>query len=59
MRAWREREGDTPPSRATVETVVIDGQEVTVKLGIWRANTRARKAGLTDQQRAVLDELGV
>ncbi|MFX4293566.1 Helicase associated domain protein [Streptomyces bohaiensis] len=59
MRAWREREGDTPPGRTTVETVVIDGQEVTVKLGIWRANTRARKNGLTDQQRAVLDELGV
>ncbi|NJQ17278.1 helicase [Streptomyces bohaiensis] len=30
-----------------------------MKLGVWRANTRARKTGLTDQQRAVLDELGV
>ncbi len=59
MRAWREREGDTPPGRTATETITIDGQEVTVKLGVWRANTRARKAGLTDQQRAVLDELGV
>nr|WP_130799896.1 helicase [Streptomyces otsuchiensis] len=32
---------------------------MTVKLGIWRANTRSRKAGLTEEQRAVLDELGV
>ncbi|WP_103529718.1 DEAD/DEAH box helicase [Streptomyces sp. SM12] len=59
MRAWRAREGDTPPSRAHVEHVVIDGQEHAIKLGIWRSNTRSRKAGLSEKQRAVLDELGV
>ncbi|GAB3950642.1 hypothetical protein GCM10028832_03780 [Streptomyces sparsus] len=60
MRAFRAREGeDAVPARSATETVVIDGQEAPVKLGVWRSNMRSRRTSLTMEQQAVLDELGV
>ncbi|MEV5599437.1 Helicase associated domain protein [Streptomyces sp. NPDC052496] len=35
------------------------GEEVTVRLGVWLSNTRTRRTKLTDQQRAVLADLGL
>ncbi|GAB3950731.1 helicase associated domain-containing protein [Streptomyces sparsus] len=60
MRAFRAREGEAAvPARGHVEPTVIDGQEVPVKLGVWRSNMRSRRSALTVEQQAVLDELGV
>ncbi|MGW6241654.1 Helicase associated domain protein [Streptomyces sp. NPDC055094] len=59
---WREREGpDRPVPRGHSETVTIDGETepVTVKLGVWISNTRARRDKLAQQQLNALRELGV
>jgi hypothetical protein len=45
--------------RAHTETVVIDGQEHHVKLGVWISNTKSRPDKQNDNQRALLAELGV
>jgi hypothetical protein len=45
--------------RAHTETVVIDGQEHHVKLGVWISNTKSRRDKLNGSQRASLAELGV
>ncbi|MFJ9855495.1 hypothetical protein [Streptomyces sp. NPDC101150] len=38
---------------------MVDGQEHTVKLGVWCANIRSRRASLTEAQRQLLGELGL
>jgi hypothetical protein len=45
--------------RAHTETVVLDGQEHHVKLGVWISNTKSRRDKLSDDQRAALAALGV
>jgi Helicase associated domain len=59
-RQYREREGTLDGvSRKHIETV-IDGQGVTeVKLGVWLANQRQRRAGLTPERVASLNDLGM
>ncbi|MEV7863732.1 Helicase associated domain protein [Streptomyces hirsutus] len=59
---WVEREGsDRPVPRGHSEQITADGETepVTVKLGVWISNTRARRDKLTQEQRAALTELGV
>ncbi|MFE9454553.1 Helicase associated domain protein [Streptomyces sp. NPDC006739] len=58
---WIEREGHRPvPRGAAVEITLDDETEpVTVRLGVWISNTRARRDKLTYDQRAALRELGV
>jgi superfamily II DNA or RNA helicase len=51
--------GTQTVKRAHTETVVIDGDEHHVKLGVWISNTKSRRDKLTDHQRALLAELGV
>jgi hypothetical protein len=59
-RQYREREGTLEGvSRKHIETV-IDGDGVTeVKLGVWLANQRQRRASLTPERAAALNELGM
>ncbi|MFF3934451.1 DEAD/DEAH box helicase [Streptomyces hirsutus] len=58
---WVEREGQRPVPRGHSEEIALDGQTepVTVKLGVWISNTRARRDKLTQEQRAALTDLGV
>ncbi|MGW0121924.1 Helicase associated domain protein [Streptomyces sp. NPDC003327] len=59
---WVEREGaDRPVPRGHAEEITVDGQTepVTVKLGVWLSNTKARREKLNQQQRDALRELGV
>jgi hypothetical protein len=59
---WVEREGaDRPVPRAAVVEVTVDGEAepVTVKLGVWVSNTRARRDRLDQEQLHALRELGV
>ncbi|MEO3843215.1 Helicase associated domain protein [Streptomyces sp. B22F1] len=57
---WVEREGpDRPVPRAHVEQIVVDGETVDVRLGVWKSNTRARVDKLTAAQRGALRELGI
>ncbi|MFF4796002.1 helicase associated domain-containing protein, partial [Streptomyces sp. NPDC001276] len=53
---WLEREGHRPVPRKAVE-VLPDGTET--NLGVWVANTRARRDKLTPEQLDALRELGV
>ena len=53
---YKEREGKVVVSRSWSEELP-DGTYV--RLGVWLSNTRTRRAGLTQEQRAQLAELGV
>ena len=41
------------------ETIVIDGQEHPVKLGVFLSNTKSRRAKLTADKLAALADLGL
>lgn len=41
------------------ETVVVDGQEYVVKLGVWVMNQKGRRAKLTADKLATLSGLGL
>ncbi len=59
---WVEREGaDRPVPRGHSEPITADGETepVTVKLGVWVSNTKARRDRLTADQLAALAELGM
>jgi hypothetical protein len=58
---WVEREGQRPVPRAHAEQITVDGEAapVSVRLGVWLSNTRARRDKLTAEQVDVLRELGV
>ncbi|MFE3907883.1 helicase associated domain-containing protein, partial [Streptomyces sp. NPDC059153] len=56
---WVEREGQRPVPRGHSETIVLDGQEHELALGIWYANQKQRRDKLTAPQRTALAELGV
>ncbi|MEV5085547.1 helicase associated domain-containing protein, partial [Streptomyces sp. NPDC056159] len=55
------REGHHRVPRAHAEEIAVegDGALVSVKLGVWISNTRARRDKLTPNQRAALTQLGV
>lgn len=58
---WVEREGDRPVPRGRSEQITLDGETepVTVKLGVWISNTKARRDKLTQEQLDAVRELGV
>ncbi|MEU7598653.1 helicase associated domain-containing protein, partial [Streptomyces sp. NPDC039022] len=59
---WVEREGaHRPVPRGHSEQITLDGETepVTVKLGVWVSNTRARRDKLAQDQLAALRELGI
>ncbi|MER6119777.1 Helicase associated domain protein [Streptomyces sp. NPDC001743] len=59
---WVEREGaHRPVPRGHSEQISVHGETepVTVKLGVWTSNTRARWGKLTAEQQAALAALGV
>ncbi|MFF4492398.1 Helicase associated domain protein [Streptomyces sp. NPDC001544] len=59
---WVEREGaDRAVPRQHSEQITIDGETepVTVKLGVWTSNTRARWGKLTSEQQSALAAVGV
>ncbi|MER7666434.1 Helicase associated domain protein [Streptomyces sp. NPDC096193] len=53
------REGTTTVRRPHRETIVVDGQEHELALGIWYANQRQRRDKLSEPQQTALAELGV
>ncbi|CAL9278419.1 hypothetical protein SUDANB148_00001 [Streptomyces sp. SudanB148_2056] len=56
---WVEREGDRPVPRGHSEQITVNGEPVTVKLGVWISNTKARRDKLSAEQLAALRELGL
>ncbi|MDT6988102.1 Helicase associated domain protein [Streptomyces lusitanus] len=56
---WVEREGDRPVPRGHSEQITVNGEPVTVKLGVWVSNTKSRSNRLTAEQLEALRELGV
>ncbi|MFD3437051.1 Helicase associated domain protein [Streptomyces sp. NPDC058685] len=53
------REGTTTVRRPHRETILVDGQEHELALGIWYANQKQRRDKLTERQQAALADLGV
>ncbi|MFE5900906.1 Helicase associated domain protein [Streptomyces sp. NPDC056488] len=58
LEQWVE-EGQRPVPRGAVVDVVVDGETVPVKLGVWLSNTKSRRDKLTTDQRAALAALGM
>ena len=57
---WVEREGaHRPVPRGHAEEIAVDGEPVTVKLGVWISNTKSRRDRLDADQLAALAELGM
>uniref|UniRef100_UPI0004C69374 helicase associated domain-containing protein n=1 Tax=Streptomyces sp. NRRL S-31 TaxID=1463898 RepID=UPI0004C69374 len=59
---WVEKEGaNRPVPRGHTEEVTVDGQTdpVTIRLGVWLSNTRARRDKLTAEQLTALAALGM
>ncbi|MYW09275.1 helicase [Streptomyces sp. SID2563] len=55
---WVE-EGQRPVPRGAVVEVVVDGETVPLRLGVWLSNTKSRRDRLTAQQLAALAALGM
>ncbi|MFF7954083.1 DEAD/DEAH box helicase [Streptomyces griseorubiginosus] len=58
LEKWVE-EGQRPVPRGAVVDVVVDGETVSVKLGVWLSNTKSRRDKLTAEQLATLAALGM
>ncbi|MFE9500211.1 Helicase associated domain protein [Streptomyces collinus] len=59
---WVEREGaHRPVPRSHSEQIAVEGETepVTVKLGVWVSNTKARRDKLSTEQRDALRKLGI
>ncbi len=56
---WVEREGDRPVPRVHSEQITVNGEPVTVKLGVWISNTKSRRGRLDADQLAALAALGL
>ncbi|MEU9056953.1 Helicase associated domain protein [Streptomyces sp. NPDC048384] len=56
---YKAREGSVTVPRAHVETVVIDGQEHSVRLGVFLSNSKSRRAKLTTDKLQALADLGL
>ncbi|MFE5562881.1 helicase associated domain-containing protein [Streptomyces sp. NPDC056544] len=59
LQQYKARTGSVTVSRGHVETVDVDGQKHTVRLGIWLSNTKARRDKLNPDQLQALAELGM
>ncbi|NEC15255.1 DEAD/DEAH box helicase family protein [Streptomyces sp. SID8014] len=59
LEQWVETEGQRSVPRGAVVDVVVDGETVPVKLGVWLSNTKTRRDKLTAEQRDGLRKLGV
>ncbi|MFE4023084.1 Helicase associated domain protein [Streptomyces sp. NPDC059101] len=56
---YKHREGHVKVPRAHTETVVVDGQEHTVLLGVFLSNSKSRRGQLTADKLAALAEHGL
>lgn len=56
---YKARTGSVTVPRAHVEAVEVDGQEHSVKLGVWIMNQKGRRAKLTADKLAALAGLGL
>ncbi|NIY62114.1 DEAD/DEAH box helicase [Streptomyces malaysiensis] len=58
---WVEREGQRPVPRGHSEEIAVDDETdpVTVKLGVWVSNTKARRDKLSAEQLDALRKLGI
>ncbi len=56
---YKARTGSVTVLRGHVETVMVDGQEHAVKLGVWIMNQKGRRAKLASDKLAVLARLGL
>ncbi|MFJ4336486.1 MULTISPECIES: Helicase associated domain protein [unclassified Streptomyces] len=56
---YKAREGSVKVPRGHVEAVEVDGQEHSVKLGVWIMNQKTRRAKLTTDKLAALANLGL
>ncbi|NEY36481.1 DEAD/DEAH box helicase family protein [Streptomyces sp. PRKS01-65] len=56
---WVEREGDRPVPRGYSEQITVNGESVTVKLGVWISNTKSRRDRLNADQLTALAKLGM
>ncbi|MCX5414970.1 DEAD/DEAH box helicase [Streptomyces sp. NBC_00059] len=59
LEQYKNRTGSLTVPRAHIETVVIDGQEHPVKLGVFLTNSKTRRAKLTADKLAALAVLGL
>ncbi|MFJ8769783.1 DEAD/DEAH box helicase [Streptomyces clavifer] len=59
LEQYKNRTGHVTVPRAHIETVVIDGKEHGVKLGVFLTNSKTRRAKLTTDKLAVLAALGL
>ncbi|MFJ3899880.1 Helicase associated domain protein [Streptomyces sp. NPDC090083] len=59
LRQYKTREGHLTVPRKHVETVVIDGQEHPLKLGVFLSNTKSRRDRLTTHRLRQLALLGL
>ncbi|WLQ69313.1 helicase associated domain-containing protein [Streptomyces glycanivorans] len=59
LKQYRARTGTVTVPRAHIETVVIDGQEHPIKLGVFLTNSKTRRAKLAADKLAVLAALGL
>ncbi|SCK63324.1 MULTISPECIES: hypothetical protein [unclassified Streptomyces] len=64
-RAWqprrssKAREGSAKAIMVHVETILVDGQEHAVKLGVFLSNSKSRRAKLTADKLQSLASLGL
>ncbi|MFB7374193.1 helicase associated domain-containing protein [Streptomyces sp. NPDC056222] len=56
---YKARTGTLTVPRGHVETILIDGQEHTVKLGVFLSNGKSRRAKLTAHELTTLATLGL
>ncbi|WP_327379194.1 DEAD/DEAH box helicase [Streptomyces sp. NBC_01212] len=59
LEQYRARTGTVTVPRTHIETVVVDGQEHGVKLGVFLTNSKTRRAKMTADKLAVLAALGL
>ncbi|MER5781236.1 Helicase associated domain protein [Streptomyces mobaraensis] len=56
---YKARTGSVTVPRAHIETIIIDGQQYDVRLGVFLSNTKTRRAKLTADKRRTLVSLGL
>jgi len=56
---YKTRTGSVTVPRGHVETIVIGGQEHSVKLGVFLSNSKSRRAKLTADKLQQLADLGL
>lgn len=56
---YKARTGSVTVPRGHTETIVVDGQEHSVRLGVFLSNTKSRRAKLTADKLRLLSDLGL